>query len=946
MAINRFMQPWKRDFSTEHYIPNFDAWAKGLQQKELDHNKVLEDADKIASLIPEGGYATQEKRQELLSAVKGEVASITEELNNPGVSNINDARRRISRLANETLNNPWISALKMDQELKPIGAKLATSQTIATDVQGAYDPKTKQFKQAKDVKEVGPGFYSNVETQDTYSMFRDVVKQVPNAFVDVSTMGFDDIEVVETKNEDGTTDKSYFLKGKDVQRTFKDVNELRKVLDPNGIYGDHAKFIYESLENDKRAYYDAKYKHLTPDKKEQKFYEDLFDAALIDIFDKTVVTEKVQEVRGSKKGKEEGAETPVKPHKIMSYEDTQPVRLQNVGNLGNMISTVITERKSLTQIGTAAGKTVSPNNVDVDKLNKELKAKISKGLDYLNPGEVDHTLQDVFEKDDTGKFIIHPVWKDDKEVAQMLLEPTSYNGKTISDQMQAMNNEITSRKNQLDVREDILYNHLGLGRENENVIQEIYQKAEKRAETRFWQGRNAGEVMQLQELRKKSQAEYDKKVGAEIRQIQNEIVEEEIETVFPGNPVMKKKFKEANDYLVRTSEEVNPVKTNYFHVYGDTPEGIRSVEMINQAMRTAITVNQNHMRMGDELIVDEDQRKAVADALNNFFENPGKGTDNHFKEYQQDVGVFFDKEEGIYKMRVNLLNQALADELEIKSGAAFIEVPFPKNTRIGDQTMEQYLGIEGSPELVSRMHQIEQDFTNNKNYISTSQDGDHSTTISLDVYDPKRNTGVLEARMDIRLGNNTKHTVRLPSTRHAAELDLFIKDIKNLPVSEENIENAAQYIMNKSQGSVPEDKAFAIARQAIGTNIIDLSTIKSPYFTVKEGEDVTLNRHSVSLLNKLGRDLYGTGTMMELTSGHRDQAENDAVGGAATSAHLSGMAFDVSTLNGNAEVVKSVEKIIGKKIQDDVFYTLPAKYNLRVMKHKGTADHLHFEILN
>ena len=949
MAINRFMKPLQRDFSTEHYIPNFDAWAKGLQQKELDHNNVLAELDKLSSLVPKGGYATQDARNNLLTEVKNQSAAISQDLNDPTKSSINEARRRIQQLATETTSNPWMRALEMDEQLMPVAAKLGTSQTLATDIQTAVDPKTGQYVQAKNPEDINPTWYGNVETKDTYSMFRNVVKQIPDKFIDIESMGFDDLEVVNVKNDDGTTSTSYFLKGQHVQRVFKDIHQLKNFLDPTGVYGDHAKFVYESLSGDDRAYYDAKYKHLSPEEKEKKFYEDLYNAALIDIHDKTIIRENVKEVRGSKAGKEEGSETPIVPHKVMSYEDTQPVILDRIGNVGEIISTVATERKNIDKIGTAEGKGVSTNNIDVKKLNYSIKEEISKGLDYVKPGEVDHTLADIFIKDDNGKFSINPIWKENEKIKQIILKPTSYQGKTIEDQIHEMNNEIISRQNQLSVREDILYDHLGLGREQEHVIQEVYANAKKRAEKRFWHGVSPVEMIKLQEMRTENKAKYDEHVTSKIEDIQNNIVEKEFDTVLPNNPLAKDKIKKANEYLRKTSKEVNQVKTNYYHVYGDTPDGIRSVQMINEAMRSAITVNQNNMKIGDVLITDPKEREAIANALNNFFENPGKGTDNYFKEYQQDIGIFFDKEEGTYNMRVNLRNQDLADKLGIEKGPAFIEVPFPKNAKIGDKTMEEYLGIEGSPELVSRMHQIERDFANNKNYISESRDGDHSTTISLDVYDPNRDKGVIEARMDIRLGNNTKHVIRVPSTRVAAEIDLFIKDIKNVPYSEDILENASKVIIAKSGGTVPEEKAKDIVRQAIGSNIIDLSELDNPYFSVKEGESAMLNRHSVEFLTKLGRDIYGSKTpaKMEITSAYRDSETNELVGGSENSPHKYGMAFDLSVKGESGQnVVKAVEQILGKKIEKNKFYTLPSKYGLRVMRHFGTEDHLHFEIIN
>lgn len=946
MAINRFMEPWKRDFSSANYVPNFDAWAKVLAQKEQSHEKLLEASDKLATLIPEGGYSTTEARQNLLKDVRNKSARILDELYSTGDSSA--ARRNISLLANEITNDPWIAALNMDKELKNVALQIPTSQTLETDVQNAYDPKTGKFKQVTDPSQVNPGLYSVVKTQNVSKMFDDINSKIPAMYENLKTAGFDEIQVVKVKHEDGTVSNKYFLKGKNIQREFIDEMQLKKYLDPKGIYGAYAQANFRNYEGNERAYYDAKYKDLKPEEFERQFYRDLYEHGLIKIYDKSFTEDVIREVGGAKE--KETKPPPSAQIQMMSYEGQQPVVLDKMSkDTGQFITFVNGEKRNLPKAGTSQGDKIFKNNIDIAAKNAEYKMALTR----MRGSEVK---EDLFVRTAQGTFQLNANLYNtmtDDEIAKTFLNADAH-GVTVMDKIHNLNNEILFRNNQLRVKEHILEKELGISIGEASIVEKAYQNAQVKAEGRFFRegpGRGLGRS-QYNLLKEKNPEQAEKMKADWILEEKAKLVESELDKLISNNPNLKNKLKKADDYLRSQVNEVNVVSTNFFYPLADTPDGERSVEMLQKAFMHIITTNQHKISIGDQPIIDPDKRKSIAEALNNFFQAPDGDKANYFKQYQSDIAIMQDKEDK-YKLSVNLKNQAIAEALGVDSNALLLEVEIPKNTKIGNKTLEEYMGIEGNKELTARMDNTQQQFSQNQEYIAMYQDGDDSTVISLDVYNPERNKSVLEAKVDFDFDGKSRLAVKTPSLREANLLDLYIRDIKDLPKDPDNVDASVNYILQLSNGMIPEATARQLVNYSIGSNIINLANTRSPYWKVREGSEVLLNRKAVGLLNNLGRAVFkDSKSKLILTDGYRTEEENAAVNGDPASAHMSGMAFDVAVTDDNrkldTKLIESIEDLIqdqlkGKSMKEGQYYEIK-KYGISVMRHIGTADHFHFKI--
>lgn len=859
MAINRFMQPWKRDFSTAHYIPNYDAWAKVLEQKEKNFDDLLANADKLSTLVPEAGYALTDDRNAYMDQIRQKTSGLIDNLRETG--NMTDTRREISKLANEITTSPRLSAYKSDFALKPEVAKTIMSQTAETDVfKGSwYNPETKQITQTTWDK-WNPSYYSTVATKDANAYFYDLAKPLKPLFESQKKLGneFTIQEIIDP--ETGRKSFKYLLMGTNTSFEGKTAEHLFNYLHPGGKYGQYAEQVYKNARDDRRAYWDAiqKEQGLSEAETREMFFKDLLGAAAVDIYvkktEESFIADEYNPATSSTGS--ENPEAPTQP-KIIGSTVGIGVQYENLSSAGQLVTRSIQVEKDIHSL----------NQNKVDKANEKLSS-IFGG-------------QNVITRDSSGRLTLNSQFTQDLNQDQL----NSIYGQSL-DMLGTTVHDFIAKTNDI---------HKSLVQEKE-VLEEVF------AETGL---DDLSQQQIVQDLRHKAMVNATARAGVEGKTVEHKgqgrkkATEQEIEAEFNRLVASSDhaKLKELQQKIEARKSKVYAIDASTYLPLTATAKDEKMVDgMATAIMQLTKNANLQIKIPGQDKFLTGEQRDRANEALNGYFKSAGK--EKYFQDFSTNFQLFFDPEEAAYKMLIAFDNGNLAEEMGQK-GQALLEVPFGNSFISADGksvTIPEYLGIESDQEVIGSMQQIEQDFKKGMYTSFQSGSNEEKYMIKANILTSDPNARNITTTFRVTFDDGKRWQTEVNNPREAAVLKKVVSELSTMPFESFSTQTAIDYIRSPQMSkqlptlsSLTDEQLAANVNQWIGKGVGKLNSDSEFYSIDPKITSPYIDKSLFKGLESMAAHIFSnTNQRIKVNETHDPNRKNKK------SQHVSGNAFDIS----------------------------------------------------
>lgn len=926
MAINRFMQPWRREIKSEFYSPNIDAWAKLIDKKDTEMEETLAGADKLSSLIPEAGLRLREDREKYMAEINRKKSELVQSLYETG--NASEARRQIRGLSSEILAAPRISKYNIDKTMMPEAIKIINSQTRDTDIYGVENDEwlDKENGQVKQLgwEEYNPETaYAYVATKNTNKYFFEMGEPIKATFSQFKTLGKELVAKSYYDEETGKETVKYFLEGISGSDEGIDVHHLMQYLDPDGKFGAYAKELYRNSQDEARAYWDAKYRHLSEEERETKFYEDLLAANYSRIYSKTTSESFVQPVGTGKGGGSDEEESD--DMAIVTGTTGIGLHFENLESAGQMLFHADETRSKIETL----------KSTEVEKANSFLAPRFGGKPVIIRDGK-------------GGKFKINPEYQQNLTLEQGNAiygeKLGDILGTTVHDFIANSNDELLSLRQTQEMYDEIL---LEAGLDNatsKRVLKDLWgqalSNATSAAKANAHQGENwiAGDSgqettltsEQLEKIRNAKPTE--EQVNAEFNKLLEKSEHEELK-------ILNSRINERKQTIY--DREV----TTYFPL-GATNSDQNKIDGITTAIQTIMTNNLLEIKIpGEDKYLDADKLAVVSKVLNNHFSGD---KEDFFKRYNKSFQVFMDPEESRYKLLVNVNNDAISKELGYPENSIVqLEVPIDNTfiTKDGRKfTLEEHLNIESDQDILQSLRKTERDFADKGLYTSV-QNGDNGEKyiIKADVIASDPSSKELKSTFKVKFDDNTTWGANVVDPREAATLKKIISKVAQVPRDAEGAYEKAlqilEYYMSRDQlpslSGKDTDALYADISQWLGKGVGTLNE-NSDFYTLSP----TLSSKNIDKKLEIGLESFaggiwaGTGAKIKVNEVHdpeRDNPESSKYN--PSSRHLTGEAFDISW-SSPEERDKIVAQIQTMLAGDNITFK-PSKSPYRLKKEFG-----------
>lgn len=932
MAINRFMQPWKREIKGAYYTPNFEAWANLLEKKDTDMEETLAGADKLDTLIPEAGLRLRDDRANYLAEINKKREALVNSLYESG--NTSEARRQIRGLSSEILGSDRISKYKIDKEMMPAALKIVNSQTKDTDVYGIpgdewYDPKTGAFRQLTADQYDPASAYAYTKTEDTHKMFHDAGAGIQSMFSQFKTIG-EEVSAIKYFDENTGQEKTkYVFKGSQGTKEFIDAEHLIKYLDADrGVYGKYAEELYNNLQGDARAYWDAKYRGLPEAEKKRRFFEDLISANYDRIYSKSTEESFIQDagVRGSSKGTDE--DLIPRPSVVGSKVGGIGYQYENLESAGQIVNNA---DKLNTEIATF-------KQPQVDKANKILSSKFGD--------------QKVITKGSDGRLRLSPELLQQATPEQLQAiygEPLDTLGTTVNDFIAKSNDDLLALKQKKEVYDEILHEGGLDDLSTKRILKELYSKAEIIADEK---ARAAARPIAGD---KEIQTEAGRK-KAESTKATKENIEKEFQKLLEASE--HKDLKELNDRINKRKSAIYEGEATAYMLLNHSAAS----EKVNNGLTEAvmqITRNSNlEIKVpGTDTYITGEQRDKVNEVLNNYF-NAGS-REEFFKKHSNSFQTFFDKEESRWKLLINVNNQAFSEAMGQK-GIVNLEVPMSDSFIVSDGTkvtLPEALNLESDPDVISDLQKVETAYAEKGLYTAflPGQNGE-KYMIKENVISSDPESGNVTTTFKVKFDDGiADYRLEVSNAREGVALKKVIGLISQMPKDEQGAKEAATKLISAYSNQIPTVASMAPEQleqqidQWLGRGLGKLDP-SSELYTIKGGNNVGYidKKLQIGVETIAGHVWAETGATIQVNQVHDPDRENE------NSKHLTGEAFDVSwsSPEDRSKVLEGVKSMLADNVEfkpSKRYYTLASKfgrikvlYETKETNPNATGEHLHF----
>lgn len=923
MAINRFMKPWERDFSTERYLPDFAAWAQAVQGKEEKFSKTMEEIDALESKIPLAGLATQEKRQELVQDVRSKAATLAEELANTGRTL--DVNRKIKSMAREVVNSPWNDVFAQDRAQIPNVVTATSDPMFNKALQGWY--KDGQVAQVKELTDWKPDYYGHTPWANVlpeYQKHGDLLKPIVGKWAKESE-GF----IVE---EDPETGEKYLyrkLENGVVQSITKEY--LEQWMSEDGVFKDYIELAYNSGDGKGDDYNRKVYKQQKgEDMPLGEYARQVLAANLPRIFshsDTSITYKKAGKAGTAKTGTDDTPKPTITARKV-DYEMKLDAVPEDIHDL-------------LTSTNKAnKGIEASQKNF-TDDVNKKIQETL--GPSWNTP---------LFKQNSQGKFV-----RSDLNF-QTLVETASGEQRPLSDVLANLRfgpGGIHTFDEYLAGTNAAISMHQSKKSSSEHILKEL----------------GFAQPKDISKLNKDIDKEYESyKIRAErLKKAQSQDISDPVaiannntiltrdqfaktflNSLEKENPTLKSaraKLKALKDSPYLVSKANSYSLTALDNKTKDVKQGLES--SLKGLLSSEIQTGNIKLFQTDD-VISGTQKQHLINVVNGYL---GKGDDTNAKEnyeYPMDIKIVSDAEDG-WTAVYSIKSQSLAADF----GAPYVEleVKLPEDMTfdhigsdgvVKSNNVLQEFGIDMDGQRFEKTQRVSQKLQeNNYTYDNRSKDNATFYNASLDIYqNPSK--GVVQSTVSVAHKDTNLLFKINGGAREIGVMEDMLEGAKYLPKTPEVLDQVTQ---NLSQVlGIEEEQARTISETFVGDqipvdNAVFLSETEGTYRIKGNVRPIvtTSMKQSFDQFVKI----FGEDADIQVSNAHRTSEEAEKIKGADPDGpHNYGNALDLSW---KQELENSIAKKLGvKSLEQDKMYEMPG-IGVKIMIH-GTgvnAKHIHIE---
>lgn len=924
MAINRFMKPWERDFSTERYLPDFSAWAQVIKGKEEDFSKTMGEIDALESKVPLGGYATQEKRQEIVRDVRGKAAALAEELAMTGKTL--GVNRKIKSIANEVVNSPWNDVFAQDRALMPNVATATSDPMFGKALQDWY--KDGKVTQVKDLSEWKPDYYghtpwSNVLTE--YQKHGELLKPIVSRWAEESE-GF----VVE---EDPETGEKYLyrkLENGVVQSITKEY--LEQWMSEDGIFKDYIELAYETGDGkgddwNRKTYAKEKGEKMSLG----EYARQVLAANLPRIFSQSDIS--LTYKKAGKAGTSTKTDEPPKPTvtaRKIDYEMKLDAVPEDVDDL-------------LTS-SNKAGKSIAATE---KKFTDDANAKIKEAL-----GPTWNT--PLFTKNSQGKFVrsdlnfqtlVETANGEQRPLSDVLANLRFGPGgeHTFDEYLAGTNASISMQQSKKSTSDHILSE---LGFKNQKDITRLNTDIDKAYESY---------LIRAEDLRKKQSEDISNPYASRSNSAplnKDQFTKSYLNTLEKENPTLKSaraKLKALKDSPYLVSKANSYSLTALDNKTKDVKKGLES--SLQSLLASEIQTGNVKLFQTDN-IISGTQKEQLANVVNGYLNKGAETSARENYEYPMDIKIVSDAEDG-WTAVYRIASQTLASDF----GAPYVEL----EVKLPDDMTFDHIGADG----VTKSNNVLQEFgidmdgqrfektqrvaqklqENNYTYDNRSKDNSTYYNASLDIYQ-NPDKGIVQSTVSVAHKDTNLIFKINGGAREIGVMEDMLEGAKFLAKTPETLNQVTQNL--SAVLGIEAEQARTIAETFVGEqipveNAVYLSNNEGGYKLSPGAQPIVSTQMKQSLDQFI--KIFGDSDEIFITDVFRTASQAEKIEGADPDGpHNNGDAID---MRWTQELEKEIQKQLGlHKIETDKFYEMPG-IGIKIMIHeKGVnAKHIHTELL-
>lgn len=947
MAINRFMKPLERDFSSEQYLPDFAAWSQALQKKDALAEGAFTDLEALTDKIPLAGFATQDARKEWVNRVKQESQSVAENLSKTG--DIAGARRAVRRMASDIATNPWASVFEQDRSFMEFVSKMRTMPGFELSVNNYIDEKG-NVKQIKDISEWKGDYYNTIMPANAMKEYQEVADMIKPV---VEKITKDHPELIVQEDPD-TGEKYLFSKNEDTTITKLTDDQILGYLtkDVNGLT--LAELTYKNLNGQGRLWDEGTFKK----KHGRGFNMSEWMTRLI-VANITRTFEHVDtRVSFTKQGKQGGT--------------TGGIDGGGGGDLQNYIASGFES----TAIGLydlpkdardlyASYQSVDRELLNIDKYNlNSLNSEIKRQISFVS----DDPENQPIVKNSQGVYVLNNklpwttrVEGQNETLIDRLQKYRNSNGSSYLEEIAGLNAKAEQLKSNKNAFLMVL--------DQAGISYSDYQKYQDRIEQekRNYYSNDPDSQERLYNIlledSERSQPNfreiYDKKV---YNTISSRMAISLGETRDMHNKVINKLQKVID---AREDDPVSYVQSRTWNLGGINNKGKDFVEAVNENMKNILlegvtrgTVKDHYT---DKIIQNEKVKNHIQSYIDKFISAEASeelGTGDKAKTnflLNANVRIKSDPKDGyVGVIRIPGMKTATGKEGE----AMDIEFKIPSDYKIhvpgGSMYLTQFIGIESNGERFERTAQIANTWAagNLYSYQSvTDGTGDGQTVYqhSLQAFNTgynkdKNARAVSEVYSRINHAGNNYSIILNGGAREAAMLQEVLENAKHIEKTDANINTTKNFLIGEL--GIDERQAELLANEMTGSN----HGVGKPFYLNSNSGYTTKGNRSlvVSQEMKMQMDEFKA-TVGEdnflVVQAYRSEEENRKVNGVENSRHKTGNAADLRYTDDLKRILESKYKI--KFLKENDYYNIPGTklwIGIHNEPEKGIEKHFHMEL--
>ncbi len=922
MAINRFMKPWERNFSTERYLPDFAAWAGAIQGKEEKFSKTMEEIDALESKIPLAGLATQQKRQDMVQEVRGKAATLAEELANTGRTL--DVNRKIKSMAREVVNSPWNDIFAQDRAQIPNVVTATSDPLFAKAHQDWY--KDGQVTQVKELADWKPDYYghtpwANVLTE--YQKHGELIKPMVSKWAKESE-GF----IVEEDPETGEKHLFRKLENGTVQSITKEY--LEQWMSEDGIFKEYIETAFKTGDGKGDDWNRKDYKKRTgEDMSLGEYARQVLAVNTPRIFSQSDIS--LTYKKAGKAGKSTKTDEPPKPTvtaRKIDYEMKLDAIPEDVDDL-------------LTS-SNKAGKSIAATE---KKFTEDANAKIKEAL-----GPTWNT--PLFTKNSQGKFV-----RSDLNF-QTLVETASGEQRPLSDVLSNLrfgpggehtfdeylagtNASISMQQSKKSTSDHILSE---LGFKNQKDITRLNTDIDKAYESY---------LIRAEDLRKKQSEDISDPHASRFNSAplnKDQFTKSYLNTLEKENPTLKSaraKLKALKDSPYLVSKANSYSLTALDNKTKDVKKGLES--SLQSLLASEIQTGNVKLFQTDN-IISGTQKEQLANVVNGYLNKGAETSARENYEYPMDIKIVSDAEDG-WTAVYRIASQTLASDF----GAPYVEL----EVKLPDDMTFDHIGADG----VTKSNNVLQEFgidmdgqrfektqrvaqklqENNYTYDNRSKDNSTYYNASLDIYQ-NPDKGIVQSTVSVAHKDANLIFKINGGAREIGVMEDMLEGAKYLAKTPEIINQVTQNL--SAVLGIETEQARTIAETFVGDqipvdNAVYLSETEGTYRIKGNVRPIVTTAMKQSFDQFV--QIFGEDGNIQVSNAHRTSEEAEKIKGADPDGpHNYGNALDLSW---KKELEESIAKKLGlKSLEQDKMYEMPG-IGVKIMIH-GTgvnAKHIHIE---